>query len=79
MIAQGIEAWIGAAAGLTLLMVLVSAVLSAAEASLVTASRHTLATLGGHGNRAAGVAVGLVDHSRRAAGSLRIGNTIVRD
>ncbi|MCC2687530.1 MAG: HlyC/CorC family transporter [Rhizobiaceae bacterium] len=78
MIAQGVEAWIGAAAGLTLLMVLVSAVLSAAEASLATASRNTLATLGGHGNRAAGVAVGLVDHSRRAAGSLRIGNTIVR-
>ena len=78
MIAQGVEAWIGAAAGLTLLMVLVSAVLSAAEASLATASRNTLATLGGHSNRAAGVAVGLVDHSRRAAGSLRIGNTIVR-
>ncbi len=77
MIGQEMPAWIGAA-GLTIVMVFVSAVLSAAETALAEASRGKLAAAGAKGCQAAGKAVGLIDDADAAICALKIGNTAVR-
>jgi Mg2+/Co2+ transporter CorB len=70
--------WMAAAAGLTLALVLVSAMLSAAESALAAAARDKLASLAAHGNATAARAVAAIGDRHRAAGALRICNTAVR-
>jgi Mg2+/Co2+ transporter CorB len=78
MIPPGVWTSIGACAALALLLVGVSALLSAAETAIVVASRAKLHALEERGNRHARKAVLLIDDRDRFAGALLIGNTIVR-